>query len=48
MALAELVAYLEETPVESADSISVFTLAELTAMYTRFLKHYGSEYTPLT
>ena len=43
MALAQLVAYLEETRAETADSISVFTLAELTAMYTRFLKHYGSD-----
>ena len=43
MALAQLVAYLKETQAESADSIPVFTLAELTAMYTRFLKHYGSD-----
>ena len=43
MALAQLVAYLEETRAESADSIPVFTLVELTAMYTRFLKHYGSD-----
>ena len=43
MALAQLVAYLEETRAETADSISVFTLAELTAMDTRFLKHYGSD-----
>ena len=43
MALAQLVAYLEETRAETADSISVLTLAELTAMDTRFLKHYGSD-----
>lgn len=43
IALAQLVAYIEETRAESADSILVFRLAELSQMYSTRLGQLGGD-----
>lgn len=43
IALAQLVAYIEETRAESVDTIPVFKLSELTQMYSTRLQQLGGD-----